>query len=252
MRCTWIAAVLLLSAGVVHAQNQSGVGVTPEEAKEGFVSLFDGKTHAGWQGDVKGYPIEDGTMVCKPGDFVYTVKEYANFILRFEFKLPPGGNNGVGIRTPMVQPSAYHGMEIQILDDGHEKYKGWLQPYQTQGSIYGVVRGETRIFETHRPVELRRNRGRRPSHQGHAQRHGDYRRRLQQDHRDARSSEASGPAQCEGLHRLARSRRPGGLPQRADQGAAVRGARDEGWGARAGNGQRRRSSPLLPSALQFQ
>ena len=59
--------------------------------------------------------------------------------MRFEFKLPPAGNNGVGIRTPMVQPSAYHGMEIQILDDGHEKYKGWLQPYQTHGSIYGVV-----------------------------------------------------------------------------------------------------------------
>ena len=70
---------------------------------------------------------------------MYTDKQYANFILRFEFKLPPGGNNGVIVRAPMHGAAAYEGMEIQILDDGHEKYKGWLQPYQVDGSIYGVV-----------------------------------------------------------------------------------------------------------------
>ncbi len=77
-------------------------------------------------------------MVCKPGGNVYTKKEYANFILRFEFKLPPGGNNGVGIRTPTQGDAAYVGMEIQILDDGHPNYKD-IQPYQAHGSIYGVV-----------------------------------------------------------------------------------------------------------------
>ena len=138
MRSTLIAAAVLLCAGFVYAEDAKNVGVTPEEAKEGFVSLFDGKTLGGWQGAVKGYVIEDGAMVCKPGGNVYTTKEYANFILRFEFKLPPAGNNGVGIRTPMNVDAAYHGMEIQILDDGHPKYKD-LQPYQVHGSIYGVV-----------------------------------------------------------------------------------------------------------------
>ena len=77
-------------------------------------------------------------MVCKPGGSIFTKKEYADFVLRFEFKLPPGGNNGVGIRTPMKGTPAYVGMEIQILDDGHPKWKE-LQPYQYHGSIYGVV-----------------------------------------------------------------------------------------------------------------
>ncbi len=137
MRCTYVVAVMLLSAGVVYAQDAKTVGVTPEEAKEGFVSLFDGKTLNGWQGDLKGYPVEDGVLVCR-GTNVFTAKEYANFILRFEFKLPPGGNNGVSIRTPMKGLSAYVGMEIQILDDDHPKYKD-LKPYQFHGSIYGVV-----------------------------------------------------------------------------------------------------------------
>jgi hypothetical protein len=137
MRCTCIIAVMLLSAGLVCAQDAKTVGVTPKEAKQGFVSLFDGKTLNGWQGDLKGYPVEDGVIVCRGGN-VFTAKEYANFILRFEFKLPPAGNNGVGIRTPMQGICAYVGMEIQILDDGHPNYKD-LHPYQAHGSIYGVV-----------------------------------------------------------------------------------------------------------------
>jgi hypothetical protein len=113
-------------------------GVTPEEAKEGFVSLFDGKTLEGWQGAVAGYKVVDGTMLCEPGGNLFTKKEYANFILRFEFKLPPAGNNGVGIRSPLEGTAAYTGMEIQILDDGHPNYKD-LHDYQAHGSIYGAV-----------------------------------------------------------------------------------------------------------------
>ena len=112
-------------------------GLSSKEAKDGFVSLFDGKTLKGWQGDVKGYVVENGTIVCK-GDCLYTAKQYANFVLRFEFKLPAGGNNGVGIRTPLKGIPAYVGMEIQILDDSDPSYKT-LQPYQFHGSIYGVV-----------------------------------------------------------------------------------------------------------------
>ena len=107
------------------------------EAKNGFVSLFDGKTLQGWIGDVNGYKVEDGTIVCH-GVNLFIEKEYANFVFRFEFKLPAGGNNGVGIRTPAKGDAAYAGMEIQILDDDAPKHKD-LQPYQYHGSIYGVV-----------------------------------------------------------------------------------------------------------------
>lgn len=138
MRCTWIAIVTLLNASVLFAQDAKTVSVTPQAAEEGFVSLFDGKTLNGWQGDVEHYAVKDGVMVCH-GLNLFTAKEYANFILRFEFKLPPGGNNGVGIRSPLKGRPTVNGMEIQILDDGHKMYKGWLKPWQAHGSIYGVV-----------------------------------------------------------------------------------------------------------------
>ncbi len=131
MRLICLVAALLFCTGLLPAANALA-------AEEGFVVVFDGKTLDGWQGSVKGYAVENGAMICKPGGNIYTNKEYANFIFRFEFKLPAGGNNGVGIRTPMGVNAAYGGMEIQILDDGHERYKG-ISPYQAHGSIYGVV-----------------------------------------------------------------------------------------------------------------
>jgi len=114
--------------------------LSPEDVREGFVSLFDGKTLAGWAGAVKGYVVEDGAIVCMPkgGGKLYTEKQYSDFILRFEFKLTPGANNGVGLRMPPEGDAAYNAMEIQVLDDTAEKYAK-LQPYQYHGSIYGVV-----------------------------------------------------------------------------------------------------------------
>jgi hypothetical protein len=141
-------AVLLLSAGVALAADakkedcakEAPCGLCPKEAADGFVSLFDGKTLKGWQGATKGYTVEKGILVCQKhgGGNLFTEKEYGNFIFRFEFKLEPGANNGVGIRTPLQGDPAYVGMEIQILDDGAPIYKS-LQPYQYHGSIYGVV-----------------------------------------------------------------------------------------------------------------
>ena len=106
-----------------------------------FVSLFDGKTLTGWVQINKhgsGYVVENGLLVCPidGGGNIFTEKEYANFIFRFEFRLEPGGNNGVGIRAPLRGDAAYEGMEIQILDAA---YKGELRPAQYHGSIYDVV-----------------------------------------------------------------------------------------------------------------
>jgi hypothetical protein len=136
------AALSVLFVCVAHlalAAEPSAVTLLPDEEKDGFVLLFDGKSVDGWQGDTTGYvPEAGGVLVCKPGGSLLTKKEYADFVFRFEFKLPAGGNNGVGIRTPAKGDPAYAGMEIQILDDSAPKYAK-LMPYQYHGSIYGVV-----------------------------------------------------------------------------------------------------------------
>jgi HEAT repeat protein len=103
-----------------------------------FRALFNGRDLAGWIGDTAGYIVEDGKIVCKPGGNLYTEEQFDNFHLKFEFKLTPGANNGLGIRTPPAGDAAYVGMELQILDDTAKIYEN-LQPYQYHGSIYGVA-----------------------------------------------------------------------------------------------------------------
>jgi hypothetical protein len=106
----------------------------------GFRPLFNGKDLTGWQGDTKGYQVDDGKIVAlKTGNGnLYTKDEYSDFVVRFDFRLEAGANNGLAIRAPLSGDSAYQGMEIQILDDTHAQYKG-IQPYQAHGSVYGIA-----------------------------------------------------------------------------------------------------------------
>jgi hypothetical protein len=120
-----------------------GGGTSQDPKESGFVSLFDGKTLNGWKtktdkGAVTGYTAENGLLVChkKGSGNLFTEKEFGDFIFRFEFRLEPGGNNGVSVR----------GHEIQILDDYAPQYKN-LKACQYHGSIYCKVpakRGATK------------------------------------------------------------------------------------------------------------
>lgn len=117
--------------------------------EQGFTPLFNGKNLEGWllvhtANSGKGYLVEDGRIICPRdgGGNLLTVDEYADFVLRFEFKTEPGGNSGVGIRAPIEGDIAYTGMEIQILDHGHARYAGQLQPWQRHGSLYNVQAAE--------------------------------------------------------------------------------------------------------------
>lgn len=127
-----IAAAGCLLAGCVSTQTDAD-----------FVPLFDGKTLSGWslvgkKGD--GFSVKDGVIQCARGGGgnLLSDKEYADFILRLEFKLEPGSNNGVGLRVPLEGDPTYLGMEIQILDDNAPQYAD-LRPAQYCGSIYDVV-----------------------------------------------------------------------------------------------------------------
>jgi hypothetical protein len=129
---TFLRGVLfgLLLASAVTAQN--------------FVPLFDGKSLDGWfivnkQGP--GFFVRDGLLICPAngGQKLMTEKEYANFILQFEFRLEADANNGIGIRAPRVGQTSKAGMEIQILDQTGPLYGPQkLKAEQGQGSIYDV------------------------------------------------------------------------------------------------------------------
>ncbi|NQT24825.1 DUF1080 domain-containing protein [candidate division KSB1 bacterium] len=74
------------------------------------VSLFDGKSLAGWEGDLNWFRVEDGSIVggslekdIPHNMFLCTTKEYGNFELKIEAKLVgPGDNSGIQFRSRRV------------------------------------------------------------------------------------------------------------------------------------------------------
>jgi len=135
-------AGLLLLGGCFTAQRERG-----------FVSLFDGHTLNGWKhvgGPPDGYGVKDGAIYCATnGVNLFTAQSFSNFVLRFEFKLVDGSNNGIGIRAPYWGNAAYVGMEIQVLDDEAAEQGRWgkLRSEQYHGSIYDVVAARQRALK---------------------------------------------------------------------------------------------------------
>lgn len=133
------AFVLLLAFAMLLAADHHEKDFTP---------IFDGKSLNGWKligktGD--GYLVEDGKIVCprKGGGNLFHEKEYSDFVLRFEFKLEDGSNNGLAIRSPMQKSSlAYDGMELQIIDNTSKRYRD-IKPWQKHGSLYHVFPAKT-------------------------------------------------------------------------------------------------------------
>lgn len=110
-------------------------------AGDGFVPIFNGRDFTGWAGPIENYEVKDGAIVCKAGKggTIYTKEVYGDFAVRLEFKLSPGGNNGLAIRYPGAGDTAYVGMcELQVLDDDAPKFAK-LDPRQYHGSAYGMV-----------------------------------------------------------------------------------------------------------------
>ena len=116
-------------------------------AEDGFVEHINGKDLSNWQGAVDSYEVVDGAITCKPGKGgdLLTKDEFENGIIRVEFKLPPAGNNGIALRTPLGGHSASDGLELQVIDsDGYNAKqaaagKKGLEPYQYHGSLYHCV-----------------------------------------------------------------------------------------------------------------
>ncbi|MCA9053345.1 MAG: DUF1080 domain-containing protein [Planctomycetaceae bacterium] len=108
---------------------------------EGFTPLFNGSDLSGWAGATESYEVVDGAIRCQAGHggVLHTAEKYGDFVVRLEFRLPPGGNNGLAIRYPGEGDTAYSGMcELQVLDSEHEKYAK-LDDRQYHGSAYGMV-----------------------------------------------------------------------------------------------------------------
>jgi hypothetical protein len=123
-----------------------GLRAADKDAPEGFEALFNGKDLSGWRvnkgGKMEVWGAENGVLFVNGagGGWLMTEKEYGDFELRLQFKLPEKGNSGVALRSAMAGNPAFEaGMEIQLLDDQwHRKYYPDLKVSQLTGSIYSI------------------------------------------------------------------------------------------------------------------
>lgn len=154
----WARELPIIASGPIQLQTHGGKmfwrnvfvrEIATKEANEilaahhtdGFETAFNGKDFSGWAGPTDQYEINDGILRCKPksGGTIYTEKEYSDFSVRFDFKLPPAGNNGLAIRYPGKGDTAYVGMcELQVLDNTASNYAN-LDSRQYHGSAYGMA-----------------------------------------------------------------------------------------------------------------
>jgi lysophospholipase L1-like esterase len=116
---------------------------------EGWQALFNGTDLSGWEqvGGKPSWGVEDGmlfTTGVEGGGWLSTVKEYGDYDLELEFRVPPDGNSGVFIRCPREGNPAFEGSEIQVLDDYADQYKE-LKPWQYCGSVYSTVAPAKRV-----------------------------------------------------------------------------------------------------------
>lgn len=130
--CFYRAVCYLFVWGLLFAAGQ----------KKDFVPLFNGQDFTGWsmaEQFGERYRIENGTLICPAGarGRLMTEQQYQDFILRLEFKLSPGANNGIALRAPMFAQASRFGMEVQLLDDNAPEYQN-LRPTQYCGSIYSI------------------------------------------------------------------------------------------------------------------
>ncbi len=136
--------------------SMAGTGACDSAAmKEGWVTLFDGKTTAGWRGyNMPGFPtknwnIVDGMLHCLgigKGEMtntdIITTKKYSNFELTLEWKISKGGNSGIFILVQEIPADSIYksSPEMQVLDnENHPDAKLGVNGNRKAGSLYDMI-----------------------------------------------------------------------------------------------------------------
>ncbi len=149
-----LLAALALGALPLSAQENQ---LTAAEKADGWQLLFDGHSFAGWRGyrmqgpPPLGWQIKDGTLQTVPcGPYVpnpdprtqgvelVTTGRYTDFELSWEWRIAPGGNNGIKYFVTEDRPEA-PGLEYQMLDDTGDAHRDWRGAVHRNAALYDLI-----------------------------------------------------------------------------------------------------------------
>jgi len=136
-------ALLLAAAALATAALAADNALSPQEQRDGWILLFDGKTLNGWMTsnrEPSKTPVEDGAINPhrSGGYMLIHEKQWANYRLALDFKLSKGCNSGIFIRTFPLTPRSgrdvgFNGIEIALDDTTGAGY-------HDTGAIYDLVK----------------------------------------------------------------------------------------------------------------
>jgi len=152
-----------------YVPKQSDRPAPIEGDEAGFVSMFDGKSLDGWQGDPKYWRVAGGIMigeitpetVIKSNTFlIWQGKTPQNFELKVDYRISASGNSGINYRSVVVPDAvtpenrfAMRGYQCDI--DGANRYTG--NNYEEKGRLFLAQRGDvTHVTGTQIPIVLSR------------------------------------------------------------------------------------------------
>lgn len=156
----------LYAQAAAPAAPATATATPPVNPDAGFVSIFDGKTLAGWEGDAKYWRVENGALVgeitpetvTQQNSFIiWRGGRTADFELKLEYRVSARGNSGINYRSTEVEgvPWAMRGYQLDI--DGQDRNRAPLrhsgQNYEERGRTFLARRGETvRIDASAKPL----------------------------------------------------------------------------------------------------
>jgi Domain of Unknown Function (DUF1080) len=134
---------LVIIVGLPAACPADDNTLSPQQRKDGWVLLFDGKGLDGWKTSSERpskVPVEEGSINphgCG-GYMMIHEKMWSDFVLAFDFKISKGCNSGVFIRTYPLKPRpgkdvGFNGLEVAIDDTTSAGY-------HDTGAIYDLVK----------------------------------------------------------------------------------------------------------------
>jgi hypothetical protein len=149
------AAIIGLAITCFAFKGDQNNSLSKAERANGWQLLFDGHSTAGWHlynstARSTVWSVKDGALVCNPqdkseaGDLV-TDQEFKNFDLKFDWKLPKGGNSGVFVNVLERKeiPTAWaSGPEYQLLDDANPDFP---KPQLRSGCLYSFAPQKTPV-----------------------------------------------------------------------------------------------------------
>lgn len=120
-----------------------------QQPDNGFISIFDGRTLNGWQGDSTYWRIEKGiltgevtpaTLLKRNSFIIWRGGTPEDFELMLDYRISSQGNSGVNYRSEEVEgvPYALRGYQCDI--DGANRYTG--QNYEERGRTTLAYRGQ--------------------------------------------------------------------------------------------------------------